>query len=133
MTKQKQKTLPIILIIVGIILLMFFCFFGIKYIKYNSIIGHYELIEGLGEKELNINLTTWSEGKKESLKCDLWNCSGYKHGTYKIKDSKIEFHFDSTGYISYDYEIINDNNQTYLILKDTNTYETTIKKYKKTK
>ena len=131
--KRIKKPLTITLIIVGVILVILFCFLGIKYIKNHAIIGHYELIEGTDEKELTINLLTWSKGKKEDLKCDLWNCSGYEHGTYKIKGNRIEFHFDSIRYIIYDYEITKDNNQTYLVLKESNAYETTIKKYKKTK
>ena len=72
-----------------------------------------------------------SEGKKEDLNCDLWNCNGYNHGTYEIKGNKIEFHNNKKSYISYEFEVKKEINQTYLILKEKNYYGTTITKYKK--
>jgi len=29
---------------------------------------------------LKLNLDDWLLGNKEDLKCDLWNCEGYKSG-----------------------------------------------------
>ena len=127
---MKKIIKPLLIIIVFLILLLL-CFLGYRYIKNHSIIGKYELIEGYDEKNLNIHLLTWNKGNKDNINCDLWNCTGYEHGTYIIKGNKIEFRFSSKSYISYDFEIKKENDRVYLILKETNAIGTSILKYKK--
>ena len=128
----------IFILIIGLIilipLLVYSSYLTYRYTKYNELIGHYELVSGSGLNELDINLTNWSMGKKEDLRCDLWNCVGYEEGkSYNTYDNKIQFHYNSKGYVEYKYEITNENGKTYLILQTSNAYETTSNKYEKIK
>lgn len=124
---KKKYIIIVILFTIGISLIMYY---GYRYFKYRKIIGHYELVEGLDLKKLDIKLNNWYIGEKKNLKCDLWGCEGYQKGTYKIKDNKIIVNFDKINHIDYNYEIINKKGKTYLILK---TSDTDINKYKKIK
>ena len=132
--KESKKTLITVLIIFGILIIFIpFTFLGLRFIKNKPVMGYYELEQGFGKTTLRIDLYTWEEGKEEDLKCDLWNCSGYKKGTYNIKGNKIIVRTDSIGYISYYYRILTLDNNEYLILMDKNDYKDIVAKYKKIK
>ena len=131
--KDIKRIYIIIISIVVLILISFSCYYGYRYIKYKDLIGNYELVEGYGEEEMEITLNTWTQGREEDLKCDLWNCSGYSHGTYKTVKNKIKFKISDIGYITYEYEIVEENNEVFLLLKNSNTIEEHITKYKKIK
>lgn len=133
---MKKRTVLIILIILGSIILIFSSIIGIRYIKYRNLIGEYELIEQNNTEglltPLKFNLYSWNQGNKEDLKCDLWNCSGYEHGIiYYTKGDNIIFKYDRTNSIKYKYKIEKRNNEIYLILKDH--YEDNYIKYRKKK
>lgn len=131
--KEIKKIYIVMISIVGLILISLSCYYGYRYIKYKDLIGHYELVEGYGEKEMEITLNTWAQGRKEDLKCDLWNCSGYSHGTYETINNKIKFKIGDIGYITYEYEMVKEGNEIILILKDSNAIREHITKYKKIK
>ncbi len=81
-----------------------------------------------GEK-LVLSLREWTIGEKEKLECNLWNCSGYSHGNYKVKKNIITFYYNP-GYSVESYELKEENGQFYLIFKEN---DKVVNKYKKVK
>ena len=127
---SKKKKIVIIISVIVVILLCIFIPISIRFVGYKEFIGEYELAEGRGLPNLELNLYDWSFGKEENLKCDLWNCDGYEHGMlYEVDGNNIIFRFDKHSKLKYNYEIVKEKGNTYLILKDSNY----VSKYKKLK
>ncbi len=118
---MKKKIIIAISIILLLILITIGSIFLIRYTSYKDYIGTYKLVEGEYLDNLTLNLYDWNLGKKEDLKCSIWECTGYEEGNkYVIKDNKIYFYFNSYGVIIYNYEFNEVDGSKYLILKDNN-------------
>lgn len=129
MKKETKKIIFIILIVLSISLIGYVLLLGYKYINHIEIIGEYELVDNTQNNKLKISLYKWEEGDKKNLKCDLWNCTGYNHGTYKISNKKIRFYLNantifnnnSVGTMDYEYKIKKEGKNTYLIMSSGNS------------
>ena len=123
-----KKKIMIVLTIIGIIFFISSIIVGIRYEKYKNILGEYQPMSE-SDENLKLELYKWTRGRKEDLKCDLWNCEGYSTGKYEIKGTKIIFHLNS-GYIDCDYKLEKENDKTILVLDYGNN---NINKYVKIK
>ena len=135
LTKKKKRVLLIVFIV---ILLIGICFGGVllsRYTRYKSIMGTYELVDGQEDSPLVLGLYKWSRGKKEDLKCDLYNCSGYEEGSvYYVNDKVIQFRFDKYGYIEKPYKISTEGEDTFITFTVTSADGViSISKWKKVK
>ena len=122
LTKKKKRVLLIVFIV---ILLIAICFGGVllsRYTRYKSVMGTYELVDGNADSPLVLGLYKWSRGKKEDLKCDTNNCSGYKAGSvYYVNDKVIQFRFDKNGYYEEPYKITTEGEDTYITFTNTSS------------
>lgn len=126
---KKFVSISIALIVIILILIS-----SIRYIKYREILGYWTL-EEKDEKAFTCgNLKfdyfgNYTCGNIENLSCDLWICTGYDSGKYKItKENGKKRIKMSSYYLDLDYEIRKEKNNIYLII----IKETKEAKYKKT-
>jgi len=114
-------------IMIGVILIVLCLGWFIDSKDKFSLVGEYVNVSN-GEKFV-LTVNEWTKGEKEKLECNLWTCSGYSHGTYKVDKDLITFNLNPG--VSYKkYEIKEENGETYLILKES---DKVVDKYKKVK
>ena len=118
-SNMKKVVKIIIIIVVSIIIIGLSCTIIPRYIQYGKYIGTYEIVEGDSESPLVLGLHSWSIGKKENQKCNLWGCSGYSHGNmYYIKNGKIKYKYDKNRSYETNIEYAKDGKDTYLVFTD---------------
>ena len=134
LTKKKKRALLVVFIIILLIVIIAAALLLTRYSKVKHLMGTYELVEGNQDTPLVLGLYNWSMGKKEDLKCDLYNCKGYKDGSMYYDNGKvIQFRFDN-GYIEHPYKITTEGEDTYITFTLTSADGiVTINKWKKVK
>ena len=135
LTKKKKRALLVVFIIILLIVIIAAALLLTRYSKVKHLMGTYELVEGNQDTPLVLGLYKWSMGKKEDLKCDLYNCKGYKDGSmYYVNDKVIQFRFDKYGYIEKPYKITTEGEDTYITFTVTSADGViSISKWKKVK
>ena len=128
--KRFLIALFIIIVLVGV-------GFGImtltRYNQVKNLIGSYELVSGNSEfQKMSLGLHEFTFGEEKDLKCNLWNCTGYKKGIdYKLNNNNITYKLDKASSMSFKYDMYEENGSTYLRLMETSNGEVEIMIWKK--